>query len=65
MSGHWLRMTRAARMPSPVGGRHPDVGDHHVGPFPLHRGQQPVGVGRGGRDLESGAVQQLGQAGQQ
>jgi hypothetical protein len=48
-----------------VGGWHPHVGDHHVGLFPLDRGEQGGRVRRGGRDLEPGALQQLGQASQQ
>ena len=35
-----------------VGGRHPYVGQHRVGPVLLHRGHEPVQVGHGGDQVE-------------
>ena len=44
---------------------HPDIGDHHVGPFPLDGRDECGPVSGGGGHLEPGAFQQLHQAGEQ
>jgi hypothetical protein len=45
------------------GRRHPDVGDHHVGPLARHRGQQRAAVGYLGADPVALVLQQPDQAG--